>query len=168
MKTAITPIVNNRGKRTSRRMATIGPLSADGSSAAIALSTLDDLLMDTLDRLDAGHVSGRLYGHTWIVIPTITGWTYYVDDVTSQCVHMLIGSRETAIRSAISHLAQTAWTAEYDDQTFVDGLPADCRSDLASWIGFQRAYIRERTAGTPDHLIHAAACQRPEPVTYSR
>jgi aminomethyltransferase len=57
---------------------------------------------------------------------------------------------------------------ETDDRAFLSLIPLAIRGELASWIGFQRAFIRERTAGTPELEIHRIACERPEIISYDR
>jgi len=116
---------------------------------------------DALDRLNQGARAGSISGQHYLVFPDVYGWSYWIGD----CFHHDYSTREAAIDRAIHHLAQNLWNHETDDQAFLQDLPVTLRHELASWIGFQRAYIRERNAGTiPESACHRAACERPERI----
>lgn len=154
-----------RGRRVLAHVATFGPLSAEGSDPKAATQSLSQSLTAAVDRLSAGTYIGQWAGHTFVVSPDPYGWVYWIDTFSRTDYQPSAGrTRELAIHSALTHLGQQVWTPETDDRAFLLSLPIATRRDFASWIGFQRAFIRERLAGTPEPLIHRQACERPEYV----
>ena len=165
MKPTIRKIRDIRGRKITGYSATLGPIEAYGSTPSEAQTSAWGSVARTLERLDRGAFIGHWNGRAYVVIPDVAGWAYWID--TSSSAHITSSNyleRESAINAALYHLAQNLWTAETADTAYLLSLPESLRPELASWIGFQRAYLRERAAGTPENLIHQIACERPERI----
>jgi hypothetical protein len=170
MKPTITPLRDLRGRKITGYRAEFGPIDATATTKPAAIAAAELAVQDALDRLNQG---ARVTG--WIdpagrvrpimVAPTINGWGYWLDFFSRPYVEGSYGSAGLAENAGFHHVAQNAWTADVDDRAFLLSLPAGIiRAELASWIGFQRAYLRERAAGTPENQIHQIACNRPERI----
>lgn len=142
--------------------ASIGPLEYSAATQPEAIDGVERNVISALDRLDSGVRIGRWNGHVYFVAPAIDGWVYWVDTCDSAYVTSSgYGSREHAERAAYFHLAQNLWTPETDDYAYLAlVLDRGIRLEIASWIGFQRAYRQIQAAGElTDHgQIHQAAC----------
>lgn len=166
MKPTVTTLRTARPKRIAGYTANIGPISATMATEHLATELCEELTLAALKRLAYGLRVWKWQGHVYVVAPATDGFVYWIDTSDSQyATCSAYPTHEAAGYAALHHLAQNTWTPETDDTAFLSSLkPYALRQELASWIGFQRAYIRERLAGTSPHLIHAAACERPEPI----
>ncbi len=164
LKPAIRKIRDIRGKRIIGYEASLGPMCSDRHSASPALATqdLEDRLLNTLKRVDRGASVRTWNGHVFVIVPTLHGYAYWLDTFGRLSFNDGGPDEEKAIASAFHHLTQSVWTADVDDYTFLQSIPdRSVRSELASWIAFQRCFIRVRNAGelTENGQQHQAACE---------
>jgi len=162
MKPTITKLKNARGRITGYRAA-IGPIEADGKTPAEATEACERATLDTLSRLERCRSVRALtwQGRTFVVAPTLDGWSYWLDTFSQGYSNMLPPSSfEDASDRAMHHLAQHVWNHDVeDDAAFVASLPSGIRSDLTGWIRFQRAYKIREAEGRNDNETHRLACE---------
>ena len=150
MKPVMNKCKDNRGRITGY-VAVVGPIQGAGATVAEAKANSEQLLEAALDRLERGTLIGQYKGHTYVVSPTVHGWTYWLDTFSSTTYGCDAGTdKDGAKYQAISHLAKTVWTLDDDDQAFVIGLPVHLQRELVQYFGWQRGYARYRAEGKTD------------------
>ena len=162
MKPTITKLKDARGRITGYR-AELGAVTRDGKTVAEANEACEHATLEALARLDKGASAHAWNGHTFTIAPDLYGWSYVLPGHMPQSAGE---NRETAITSALHHLAQVTWTHETDDAAFLASLPDAKRfdgeslaSELAGWIRFQRAYKVRAAQGLSDTECHRLACE---------
>lgn len=147
IKPRIVKLRDVRGRRSVGYSAELSGVTANGPTAKDATTALEVLIVQNLERLTEGPIFGTWNGHAYAVVPAVDGWLYWIDTFSASYQGSIQRStRAETVLSAIHHLAQNTWTADTDDPSFLTMIPIAIRSDLAGWIGFQRAYIRELAA----------------------
>lgn len=168
MKPTIRKVKTIRG-RIDGYKATFGPIEsgAHPTPKEAALACEHETLL-ALVRLDRGARVLRWRGHTAVVMPTVNGWTYWIDTASRpDTIQVSTGeTREDAENNALHHLAQNVWTLDVkDDEAFLsaepgteeNGLPYGVRDLLRPWIHWQRDYARLRAEGLSDTEAHQKA-----------
>lgn len=150
-----------RGRKALGYTGVIGAIAGpEAPTPAAAAELAETTVLAAIGRLAAGPKIDTWCGHTYAVYPTVDGWAYWIDTFSNGYGVSASGDRFQVELSAIAHLAQNVWTAEYDDHVLLQDVPPAVRPGLASWIAFQRCYIRIRNAGDiPEAQYHDAACQ---------
>ncbi len=139
--------------------ASIGEVTVEGPTPSEAATNCERAVLQALARLDRRATIGSWRGHTYVIAPTIDGWSYWLDTF-SPGYGVTIGKpdREDAEDGALTHLAQNIWESDVDDEAFVVGLPPKAKTDIASWIRFQRSYAALKAEGKSDNEAHRLAC----------
>lgn len=151
--------------------ATRGHLTAEGATKAEA----KDKLTAMVDwACQAGHPKIECrFGLIIVVAATANGWTHTIVDPADMrhgkgrhaaCCYGQADHYTDVLDCARSHAAQWAWNAGVaDDDAFVAdaGCSARRTAELRSWVGFQRRYIAEKSAGRSDADAFARASGDP-------
>ena len=151
-----------RGRKIVGYSATIGPVTTDATDQTRASELCETAVSAALARLAQGTKIGQWNGHTYVVSPETYGWQYWIDAFGRQDYGVSVQgyTRDQTEDSAIAHLAQSDWNEETDDHAMLASLPRSKRADMATWIGFQRSYIRIKAANDlPENDRHLAACE---------
>lgn len=150
MKPTIYKRKDTRGRIVSYRAA-LGPLEGTGPDAKHASEALELELMAALDRLKSGPMIGTWREHTYIIMPSAYGWSYWLDVLSRDSRIDDRGDRHEVKESALRHLAQIVWTHDVeDDRAFVEGLPGAIVADLLGYFNWQREYKRLSSKGYTD------------------
>ena len=159
MKPVMSKRKDSKGRITGH-VATVGPIQGEGPTGRDAVTNNEILVGAALDRLDRGTLIGQYKGHTYVVSPTIHGWTYWLDTFSSTTYGCDAGTdKDGAKYQAISHLAKTVWTLDDDDQAFVIGLPVTLQRELVEYFQWQRAYRKFRDMGQTDNQARQSIWQ---------
>jgi hypothetical protein len=168
MKPTIRKVKTVRGRLEGYK-ATFGPVeSGTRKTPKEAALSCEHEALSALGRLDRGTRVLRWRGHTAVIMPTISGWSYWIDTASRSDIIQGTSStdREGAENAALHHLAQNVWTPEVaDDEAFLRaepsadecGLPYIVRDVLRPWFNFQRAYVALRKDGYSDVEAHRLA-----------
>jgi len=158
VKPEITKLKGMRGRITGYR-ASLGEffaIQADAATPAQAVEDCERAALDAINRLSVGAKCGSWRGHAWIVMPSLHGWEYRVDGMSSPDTlshEVRCQSRGEVISQALEHLAQNVWEPSVtDDAEFIKDLPITIQPIVRSWIRFQR-----RQHGLSEVLAHRLA-----------
>lgn len=133
----------------------------EGPTPKEAIESCEVRVRAALERLKRGTLVGTWRGHAYVISPTQEGWQYWID--THSRTDYAVGmpsdkNRDEAQDAAMFALAQGLWTLEVEnDVTFVDGLSYPIRTELLSWIAWQRRYAAAKVTGKSDTEAHAIA-----------
>lgn len=164
MKAQVKKVKDFRGRRIVGYRASIGPIEREGKTPAEAIEACECAALAALARVDRGVCVKTWRGHTFVVVPTGYGWSYWLDTFSQgYSVQVSSGSddsREHAEDAAVHHLAQQVWELSVeDDAAFTGDLPKSVREQIRSWIKFQRAHAKFTAEGKNDVEAHRLACE---------
>jgi hypothetical protein len=166
MKPTLHKVQTRTGRRIHCYYATGHGIEAEGKTPREARLAWDLAAMGALGRLERGTFIGQFRGHTFVVFPTLYGWSYWLDTFTHGYTgHGAGQTQEDAQDHALHHLAQNLWDVSCDDDAaFCASIPVESvRDKIASWVRWQRGYEAGRLLGLTDEACREranAACYR--------
>jgi len=138
------------------------------TTPALAVAQCEQTTTAAIARLARG---GRVFawrGHTIVILPTLEGWSYWIDTFSATDYLASRGpcAREDVEDDALNHLAQNVWTLDVtDDSAFLLGLPMNVQAELSGWIRFQRSYAKAKADGASDTEAHRIGCEASSAAT---
>jgi len=138
---------------------TRGCLTGEGATKTLAKADLEQQINKAV-AFNNPHIECWL-GHVIVVTPTARGWetfTIHPDQINSDAQAScctFVGweeDRNKIIDRARLNVAMSAWDQSVVDDEYVEmaRLTAEGKSELASWIKFQRRYQAAKIAGKTD------------------
>ena len=128
---------------------------------AAAVASWHTVVAAALDRLATGTSTIEQHGEIGIIAPTLHGWSYRVPGLFGDMVYGDYHTQSEAEEHCRYHMAQTQWTLEIDDETYLTGLPEHLRAKLRDYFDWQRKYAYLVGQHIDRALAHRIAGQDP-------